>query len=64
MILKASDNVAPSPFVGRMFDASPDGKQLLVIKPVAEANEQQPQIVLVQHFDQELKPLVPANSAQ
>jgi hypothetical protein len=46
-------------FVGRTYDVSPDGSRFLVVKPANEPNAQPPQLVVVQHFDEELKRLVP-----
>jgi Tol biopolymer transport system component len=46
-------------FVGRTYDISPDGSRFLVVKPATEPNAQPPQLVVVQHFDEELKRLVP-----
>jgi Tol biopolymer transport system component len=46
-------------FVGRTYDISPDGVRFLVIKATTEPNAQPPQLVVVQHFDEELKRLVP-----
>jgi hypothetical protein len=44
--------------VGRSYDLSPDGQRFLVLKPAGETNAP-PQLVVVQHFDEELKRLVP-----
>jgi Tol biopolymer transport system component len=48
-------------FVGRTYDISPDGQRFLVLKPTSEPNAPPPQLVVVQHFDEELKRLVPVN---
>ena len=45
-------------FVGRIYDVSPDGRFLLV-KPSSDPNAAPPQLVVVQHFDEELRRLVP-----
>jgi serine/threonine-protein kinase len=45
----------------RNYDVSPDGQRFLMIKAAGgDATKAQPQIVVVQHFDEELKRLVPA----
>jgi len=48
---------------GRTYDISADGQRLLTVKNVPSANpESSPrQIVVVQHFDEELKRLLPSN---
>src|SRR5262245_918427 len=46
-------------FPGRSYDVSPDGQRFLVLKPVSDPNAPPPQIVVVQHFDEELKRVVP-----
>ena len=46
---------------GRTYDVSPDGKRFMMIKPVNGGDQPStPGIVLVQHFDEELKRLVSA----
>ena len=50
--------LAASP--GRIYDISPDGQQFLVLKTASDPNTQPPQLIVVQHFDEELKRLVPA----
>ena len=45
-------------FLGRSYDVSPDGQRFLVLKSVSESAAP-PQLVVVQHFDEELKRLVP-----
>jgi protein kinase-like protein/WD40 repeat protein len=46
---------------GRSYDVSRDGQRFLMIKEgIPNENAARPQIVVVQHFDQELKRLVPA----
>jgi hypothetical protein len=45
-------------FLGRSYDVSPDGHRFLVLKSVTESAAP-PQIVVVQHFDEELKRVVP-----
>jgi serine/threonine-protein kinase len=51
--------VLPS-FLGRHYDISPDGQRFLVLKTTIEPNAQPTELVVVQHFDEELKRLVPA----
>jgi serine/threonine-protein kinase len=46
---------------GRNYDVSPDGQRFLVLKRASEPNAPPPQLVVVQHFDEELKRLVPTN---
>jgi serine/threonine-protein kinase len=49
---------------GRTFDVSPDGKRFLMIKDAGVAGDEQVQparFVVVQHFDEELRRLVPVN---
>ena len=53
--------VVPSGFPGRSYDVSPDGQRFLMLKPANEPNAPPPQLVIVQHFDEELKRLVPPN---
>jgi Tol biopolymer transport system component len=46
---------------GRSYDVSPDGQRFLMIKgPGTEAGAASPALILVQHWDEELKRLVPA----
>jgi hypothetical protein len=45
---------------GRTYDMSRDGKRLLMIKEGgADQSTTPPQLIVVQHFDEELKRLVP-----
>jgi hypothetical protein len=43
----------------RMYDVSPDGKRFLMIKQEVSPNQPAPRIVVVQHWVEELKRLVP-----
>jgi serine/threonine-protein kinase len=53
--------VSPSGSYGRNYDIAPDGQRFLMIKEGAsEAPAAAPQVVVVQHFDEELKRLVPS----
>ena len=45
---------------GRTYDVSPDGQRFLMIKaPGTDANAAPPALIVVQHWDEELKRLVP-----
>ena len=45
---------------GRTFDVSPDGQRFLMIKaPGADATAAPPSLIVVQHWDEELKRVVP-----
>jgi len=44
---------------GRPYDVSADGRQFLIIKPTSGDAGAEPQIVVVTHWDEELKRLVP-----
>jgi hypothetical protein len=44
----------------RNYDIAPDGQRFLMIKaPGVDATGATPQIIVIQHFDEELKRLVP-----
>jgi hypothetical protein len=47
-------------FSGRTCDHSPDWQRFLVFKSVSEPSALPPQLIVVQHFDEELKRLMPA----
>jgi serine/threonine-protein kinase len=49
--------VAAGGNAGRDYDVAPDGQRFLMLKE--DATAAQPQLVVVQHFDEELKRLVP-----
>ncbi|MBM4195279.1 MAG: hypothetical protein FJ202_13025 [Gemmatimonadetes bacterium] len=53
----------PGGNVGRTYDVSPDGQRFLMMKAAGRTDQAPipPQIVVVQHWDQELKRLAPAN---
>jgi serine/threonine-protein kinase len=58
--LEAGYVVSTSGVVYRNYDIAPDGQRLLMMKAVGnDATSAPPQIVVVQHFDEELKRLVP-----
>ncbi len=45
---------------GRAFDVSPDGQRFLMVKgPATDAGAPPPALIVVQHWDEELKRLVP-----
>jgi hypothetical protein len=45
---------------GRTYDVSPDGRRFLMIKTLGtDAGAAPPALILVQHWDEELKRLVP-----
>jgi serine/threonine-protein kinase len=47
---------------GRTYDVSPDGQRFLMIKaPGTDAGAAPPALIVVQHWDEELKRLVPTN---
>jgi hypothetical protein len=52
-----------SPFAGRSYDVARDGTRFLMIKDIRDAGkvERPPQIIVVQHWIEELKRLVPVN---
>ena len=58
-IVKAGYEMTPPGFLGRNYDVSSDGRRFLVIKAVKGADEVPPQMVVVQHFNELLKRLVP-----
>jgi eukaryotic-like serine/threonine-protein kinase len=47
------------PGFGRYFDISLDGRRFLIIKQGSDANAASPQIIVVQHWTEELQRLVP-----
>src|SRR5262245_38963232 len=52
-----------APFAGRTFDVTRDGRRFLMIKTVREPGEvdRPPQVVVIQHWIEELKRRVPVN---
>jgi eukaryotic-like serine/threonine-protein kinase len=58
MMLKDGSVIAQGNNLGRNYDISLDGQRFLVVKPVNASNAS-PQLVVVQHFDEMLKRLVP-----
>jgi len=59
MLLKDGSVITPPGNPGRTYDVSPDGQRFLLVKPVTTPNAPPPQLVVVQHFDEMLKRLVP-----
>ena len=51
--------MTPGNSLGRTYDISTDGQRFLVVKPVNASNAPPPQLIVVQHFDEMLKRLVP-----
>jgi hypothetical protein len=51
--------VVLSGFPGRSYDVSSDGQRFLMVKSASDPTAPPPQIVVAQHFDEELKRLVP-----
>jgi eukaryotic-like serine/threonine-protein kinase len=61
MLVKEGYSTAQTGFAGRMYDMSLDGQRFLMIKEGGGTDQSAaaPQIIVVQHFDEELKRLVP-----
>ena len=59
MLLKDGSVMTPGNNLGRNYDISKDGQRFLTVRPVKASDAPPPQMVVVQHFDQELKRLVP-----
>ena len=61
MLIKEGYFTNPGGFLGRMYDVSPDGQRFLMIKaPGTDVGAAMPALIVVQHWDEELKRLVPA----
>jgi serine/threonine-protein kinase len=58
MVLKDGSVMTSGNNLGRNYDISPDGQRFLVVKPVNASNAP-PQLIVVQHFDEMLRRLVP-----
>jgi Tol biopolymer transport system component len=59
-VLEARYVMSPGNIVGRNYDIAADGQRLLMLKADgSDAIGSPPQIIVVQHFDEELKRLVP-----
>ena len=63
MLIKEGYVTVPGGFPGRTYDISPDGQRFLLIKEGGGSEQAAAPITLivVQHFDEELKRLVPTN---
>jgi hypothetical protein len=59
MAMKEGYAAALTGFLGRSYDISPDGQRFLVLKSTSDLNAQSPQLIVIQHFDEVLKRLVP-----
>ncbi|HEU5256856.1 MAG TPA: protein kinase [Vicinamibacterales bacterium] len=60
-IVKEGYTTTLGAFLGRNYDVSQDGQRFLVVKTPDDPNAAPPELVVVQHFDEELKRLVPVN---
>jgi serine/threonine-protein kinase len=60
MLLKDGSMIREAGPTNRTYDVSPDGRRFLVVKQAAGPDASPPQFVVVQHFDELLKTLVPA----
>jgi eukaryotic-like serine/threonine-protein kinase len=61
MLLKDGSVMTAGAFFGRNYDVAPDGQRFVVPKEASGPDAAPPQLVVVQHFDELLKRLVPAN---
>jgi serine/threonine-protein kinase len=61
MLVKEGYATALGGSFGRTYDISADGQRFLMVKPVSDPTAPPPQLIVVQHFDEELKRLVPTN---
>jgi hypothetical protein len=54
---------SPRAPAGRTYDISPDGQRFLMMKAGGGPDQTgaPPSLIVIQHFDEELKRLVPAN---
>jgi hypothetical protein len=59
-IVKAGTATGLAASPGRTYDISPDGLRFLVHEPASDPSTPPPQLMIVQHFDEELKRLVSA----
>jgi hypothetical protein len=61
LLVKEGHVTIPSGFSGRTYDIAPDGQRLLMIKEGGGSDHSAtaPQIIVVQHWTEELKRLVP-----
>jgi Tol biopolymer transport system component len=63
LLVKEGYYTTPSGLVGRTYDVSPDGQRFLMITEGGGTDQTvaPPQLIVVQHWDEELKRLVPTN---
>jgi serine/threonine-protein kinase len=61
LLLKEGYRTIPGLSSGRMYDVAPDGRRFLMIKEGGTATAAAPRFVVVQHWFEELKRLVPTN---
>jgi WD40 repeat protein len=61
MLLRDGSVFMPSGNPGPTYDISPDGQRFVVLKEASGPGAVPPQIVVIQHFDELLKRLVPTN---
>jgi serine/threonine-protein kinase len=61
LLVKDGYSTSPGGFFGRTYDISPDGQRFLMIKEGGDTDQTVAplQLIVVQHWDQELKRLVP-----
>jgi hypothetical protein len=61
MLVKEGYFTTPGGYTGRTYDISPDGQRFLLIKEGGGSDQTAapPQIIVVQHWTEELKRLVP-----
>ena len=61
LLIKEGSVTVPAVFSGRTYDISPDGQRFLLIKPGGGSDQAATPntLIVVQHFDEELKRLVP-----
>jgi hypothetical protein len=45
---------------GRQYDVSPDGRRFVIVKPTKNSQPERPQIIVVQHVNQELDRMMAA----
>ena len=63
LLVKEGYFTTPGANLGRTYDISPDGQRFLMIKEGGGADQTAapPQLIVVQHWTEELKRLVPTN---
>jgi serine/threonine-protein kinase len=60
-LVKEGYTIAAPVNTGRTYDISPDGQRFLVVKAATTPDAVPPQLIVVPHFDEELRRLVPTN---